>query len=139
MRQIPTKYKQLYQQNWKTIRTSVKQGRLKDVYHYPMLGISIQEIVGKVMANYNANVKVNVAFGFILQNRTTGELKFFHPSNNTFLFDTPRLLRSPADLKNLIDDVEQEDVLEYARLQRPSTNWIVERIICVRFDVFKLH
>ena len=141
LRKIPIKYKQIYQQNWKTIKTSVKQGRLKDVYHFPLLTINNQEIVGKVqdvMANYNANVKVNVAFGFILQNRTTAELKFFHPSNNTFLFDTPRLLRSPTDLKNLIDDIEQEDALEYARLQRPSTNWIVERIICVRFDVFKL-
>ena len=42
------------------------------------------------------------------------------------------------DYQTLVDDVEQEDAFEYARLQRPSTDWTVERIICVRFDVFKL-
>ena len=139
--QIPNEYKQIYQSNWKTIKKSVKQGRLKDVYHFPLIEQSNSEIASKlqqVITNYSDKIKINVAFGFILKNRTTEEWKFFHPSNNTMLFQTPRLLASPNDYRKLIEEVEQEDAFEYARLQRPSTNWIVDRVICVRFDVTKL-
>ena len=138
--QIPNKYIRLYQRHWNTIKTSVKQGRLKDVYHFPLVTTTNREIVGKVqevMTNYNDKVKINIAFGFILQNRTTAELKFFHPSNNTMLFEAPRVLSNPNDFHKLIDDIEHQDAVEYARSQRPSTKWTVERIICVRFDVFK--
>ncbi len=140
LQQIPDKYRQLYQRHWNTIKTSVKQGRLKDVYHFPLVTTTNQEIVDKVqevMANYD-KVKTNIAFGFILQHRTTAELKFFHPSNNNMLFEAPRLLNSPTDYQKLIDDIEQKDAFEYARSQRPSTKWTVERIICVRIDIFKI-
>ena len=99
------------------------------------------EIISKaqqMVANYNGRMKVNVAFGFILKNRSTDELKFFHPSNNTMLFTTPKLLETVTDFKNFLDDIERQDAFEYARVQRPSTNWTVERIVCVRFDVYKM-
>ncbi len=54
------------------------------------------------------------------------------------LFDAPRVLATPNDFNKLIDDIEQQDAKEYARSQRPTTKWTVERIICVRFEVFKL-
>ena len=141
LRRVPDEYKPIYQRHCKTIKTSVKQGRIKDVYHFPLYNANDTEIIDKVqdvIRNYDDRIKVNVAFGFILKNRITEELKFFHPSNNTMLFTTPRLLASPNDYRQFIDDVEHEDAFAYARLHRPTTQWIVERVICVRFDVFKL-
>ena len=138
---VPDQYKQLYQRHWKTIETSVKQGRIKDVYHYPLFTVNDTEIIDKVqevIRDYNDRIKINVAFGFILKNRITENLKFFHPSNNTMMFESPRLLANPNDYNQFIEDVEHQDAFEYARLQRPTTQWIVERVICVRFDVFKL-
>ena len=64
----------------------MKQGRLKDVYNFPILTTDNCEILRKaeeVVAKYDKKFSVNVAFGFILKNRTTNELKFLHPSNNT--------------------------------------------------------
>ena len=55
------------------------------------------------------------------------------------LFETPKLMQSASDYNELVDNIEQQDAFEYARLQRPSTNWTVERIICVRFDIFRLN
>ncbi len=139
--QVPNKYKRIYEKHWKTIKTSVKHGLLKDVYHFPLLTTTDREIVSRLKeltTNYSSKIKVNVAFGFILQERTSGLLKFFHPSNNTMLFDAPRVLATPNDFNKLIDDIEQQDAKEYARSQRPTTKWTVERIICVRFEVFKL-
>jgi hypothetical protein len=141
LQRVPVQFQPVYQRHWKTIKTSVKQGRIKDVYHFPLFTLTDTEISEKahaVIGNYNDNIKINVAFGFILENRTTGELKFFHPSNNTRLFPTPRLLASPNDYREFVDDVEHEDAFEYARVQRPTTEWVVKRVICVRFDVFKL-
>ena len=91
-----------------------------------------------MLKGYSNKIKVNVAFGFILYDRVSGSLKFFHPSNNTMLFETPRLLTNPNDIQNLVNDIEHQDVVEYARPLRPTTKWTVERIICVRFDVFRL-
>ena len=130
--QIPGEYQDIYKGSWSTIKTSIKQGRLiKDVYHFPILTNDNGEILRKgeeVVAKYNEKFKVNVAFGFILKDRTTDDLKFFHLSNNTMLFTLPRLLETPS---------EQQDAFEYARLHRPSTKWTVERTVCVRFDIYR--
>ena len=91
-----------------------------------------------MLTGYSSKIKVNVAFGFVLYDRVTGSLKFFRPSNNTMLFDIPRLLANLNDFQNLVNDIEHQDAVEYARSLRPTTKWTVERIICVRFDVFKL-
>ena len=87
---------------------------------------------------YNQDIKINIAFGFILKHVTTKEMKFFYPSNNILLFETPRHLRSIDDYHNLMNDVEYEDALSYAQALRPSTKWTVQRIICVIFDVYKM-
>ena len=138
--QIPEEYRKIYQQSWNTIKTSVKQGRLKDVYHFPLLSTSNNEILVKaqeVVARYNEKFKANVAFGFILRDRTADDLKFFHPSNNTMMFQHPRLIQTPSDYRQFIEDIDRQDAFEYARLHRPSTKWVVERIVCVRFDVYR--
>ena len=138
---VPDRYRQIYEQHWNTIKTSVKRGVLKDLYHFPLFTMNNNEIVSRLqetIGNYNGRIKINVAFGFILQNRDTDKLKFFHPSNNTMLFEAPRLLDNAGDYRRLVNDIEHVDAFEFARLQRPSTKWTVERIICVRFDIFKL-
>ena len=142
LQQVPDEYKQIYQRNWNTIKPSVKHGRLKDVAHYPLLSTDtdseIKSRLQETISKYTSKIKINVAFGFVLRNRSTDELRFFHPSNNTMLFDTPRLLANAVDYRKLEGDIEQQDAFEYARLQRPSTIWLVEKIICIRFDIFKL-
>ena len=141
LEQVPDEYKTIYQRHWKTIRPSVKRGLIRETHHYPLISGDIHtEIRTRLhsVLQIHDKIKINVAFGFILKHRATDELKFFHPSNNTMLFETPRLIANQADRQKLEDDVEVQDAFEYARLQRPSTKWIVKRIICVRFDVYKI-
>ena len=137
---VPSELHELYRQHWKTIQTSVRHGIFKDVYHFPLIGArdEIDLKLTEVLLKYKRPIKINIAFGFILRNRGTDDLKFYHPSNNTMLLDTPKLISTPEDRQELLDDVNREDALEYARQQRPSTNWTVEAIICVRFDVTNL-
>jgi hypothetical protein len=83
LQRLPEFYRPVYQKNWTTIRESLKRGRLRNMYHFPLFENNDREIMStaeKVVSNYNGRIKMNVAFGFILKNRTTEEVKFFHPS-----------------------------------------------------------
>ena len=92
---IPDGYEEIYQNNWSVIRERVKVGRFKDTYHFPLFTILDSEISQKVehvLGQYNQSIKINIAFGFVLKHVTTEDMKFFYPSNNTPLFETPRYL-----------------------------------------------
>ena len=136
---LPENHQKIYEKHWNTIQKSVKNWRFKDVYHFPLFGgENISNVINDVLKKYSQNVKVNSAFGFILRDRTTDDLKFFHPSNNSTMFDNPKLIQQPSDIQSLLDDLEKVDILEYARAQRPSSKWAVDKIICMRLDIFKL-
>ena len=136
---VPDRFRDIYRKNWSTIKTSVKKGRLKDVYHFPIS--PVDRIPGKlddILRNYDKSVKINVAFGYAMTSKTTGEIKFYHPSNNTMVFDTFQLVTGPSDANRIKDDIEREDLLEIARNSRVSTVWQIDEIICIRFDVVRL-
>ena len=139
---IEPQYIELYKRHWSTIKNSVKRGVFKDVYHfviYDYTMMQIKEFLDEVKRDMdNKRFKINAAFGFILQNRSTDELKFFHPSNNNKIWEIPQLIENTEDFTKLRDDLERDDAFEYARLQRPDTSWKVAKIICMRFDVIKL-
>ena len=139
---IEPQYIELYKRHWSTIKNSVKRGVFKDVYHfviYDYTMMQIKEFLDEVKRDMdNKRFKINAAFGFILQNRSTDELKFFHPSNNNKIWEIPQLIENTEDFTKIRDDLERDDAFEYARLQRPDTSWKVAKIICMRFDVIKL-
>ena len=143
LKKVQDHLRPLYRKHWHTIQKSFKRGVIKDVHHYPLFSGNDQEITTKLnetLGKYSGNIKINVAFGFALRKGFgyKDELRFFHPSNNTMLFKTPRLIENVDDRKKLEEDIEQVDGFAYAQSQRPSTEWTVEALMCVRFDVFKL-
>ena len=132
---VPEEYREIYKKKWNTL-TGEKRGFIKDIFHFPILDETdngIAKHLKDVVYSYkNVRVKLNVAFGFILQEGVHG-----HPSNNTTVFEFPKVIQNARDLANLLDDVEYVDALEYAKKHRPSTKWRVARIVCVRFNIFK--
>ena len=128
---IEPQYIELYRRHWSTVRNSVKRGVFKDVYHFVIYNYTttqIGEFLKEVKRDMgNIRFKINAAFGFILQNRSTDELKFFHPwpSNNNKIWEIPQLIENTEDFAKLRDDLEREDAFEFARLQRPDTSWKV--------------
>ena len=142
LRTLPDEFRDIYTRHLDTIKTRITRGRIRYVYHF----LITENYTPKVAAEYLSIIenehkdgcKINAAFGFILKNLETQELRFFHPSNNTRLFELPRLVENTQDYTNLLSDLEREDVMEYANTQRPSTKWRVVKIVCMRFDVYKL-
>ena len=136
---LPENQQVIYRRHWTTIQKSLKVWRFKDMHHFPLFGgENIDTLVTSVLEKYNQKIKINAAFGFILCDRATDKLKFYHPSNNSMMFESPKIIETPNDIKDLLNDVEKVDILEYARSQRPSSKWVVDKIICMRLDIFKL-
>ena len=134
---VDEEYRDMYKKHWKTV-SSQKIGMIKDIIHFPIYRMDDNEII-KVLNNVRekyARIKVNMSLGYILRNREDNALKFFHPSNNNMLFKVP--LKVDTDYKNLKDELLNTDWYEFVRQQRPSTKWLVEKIICIRFDIYKL-
>ena len=142
LQNVPEEYKEIYSRHYDTIRTRVFRGRIKYVYHFLMTenySLSLlDEYLSVIRADRENGYKLNAAFGFILKNVDTQELKFFHPSNNNTIFELPKRVLDEQDYENLREDLERRDVVEYANTQRPGTKWRVVKIVCMRFDVYKL-
>ena len=142
LQNVPEEYKEIYSRHYDTIRTRVFRGRIKYVYHFLMTenySLSLlDEYLSVIRSDRENGYKLNAAFGFILKNVDTQELKFFHPSNNNTIFELPKRVLDEQDYENLREDLERRDVVEYANTQRSGTKWRVVKIVCMRFDVYKL-
>lgn len=136
---VPNELKSLYQRNFDSIKTRVIRGRIKTMYHFLITdSYNISTYVDTVKSEQHGAIKLNAAFGFILKHIESNELRYFHPSNNSTIFKEPVIIGSERDYIKLLDDLEREDLMEYASLQRPSTKWRVVKLVCLRFDVYKL-
>ena len=142
LQDVSEEYKEIYTRHYNTIRTRVTRGRIKYIYHFLMIENYSPNLIEKYLAvnrdEHKKRSKLTAAFEFILRNLDTQELKFFHPYNNNMIFELTKLIVNDQDYKKLLDDLEREDVMEYANTHRPSTKWRVAKIVCMRFDVYKL-
>lgn len=137
---VSEEYRSLYRKHYNAIKTRVTKGRIKYVYHFLIDKTYDRALVdgflSKIQSNHKNGCKLNAAFGLILRNIGTDELRFFHSSLNTMVFDLPRIIKDTGDYRKLLEDLEKEDVLNYASLQRPSTAWVIAKIVSIRFDVY---
>ena len=66
--------------------------------------------------------KLNLSFGFVLFNNDIEEMQYHHTSaNNNRVFETPFLVCSREDLQQVRTALENLDVFEWARQQRPNS------------------
>ena len=141
---VEDEYKPIYRKHYQTIRTRVNKGRIRTMYHFLVAGDYTREKAKEYFSsiqlelNRENSYKINAAFGFILRNHRTQELKFFHPSNNSMLYELPVIVKKREDILKILDDLEKVDAIAYGLAHRPSTEWRMEKIVCVRVDVYKM-
>ena len=133
----------LYLRHWNTIRTEEVTGnRVQDRYNFTlhdMTASTFPEMVRRIFRQQITAFKINLSFGFILRNVETGELRYYHSSqNNSRFFDVPHLIRTEEDLERFLEELSRHDMLEYIRQQRPDTKWVVHLLTNVTFYVNKL-
>ena len=102
------------------------------------MGELVQD-VERVFEDQTTVFKLNLSFGFILFNNDTEQMQYHHSSaNNNRVFETPFLIRNREDLQQVLSALENLDVFEWARQQRPNSKWIVMDITNATFYVTKL-
>ena len=134
----------LYLRHWKFIRTRENTGnRVQDRYNFAlheMTASTFPEMVRRIFTQQSIAFTINLLFGVMLRPVETGELRYYHPSqNNTRFFDVPHWIQNEEDLEKFLDDLSRHDILEYIRQQRPDTKWVVQLITNVTFNVNKIN
>jgi hypothetical protein len=81
-----------------------------------MTASTFPEMVRSLYRQQTTAFKISLPFGFILRHIETGELRYYHASqNNARFFETPHLIRAEEDLERILEDVSRHDILEYIR------------------------
>ena len=131
----------IYRKHWKKIKDSVKKGKLRDTYNFRLIALDLEylsQLVDDTFGKQKNAFKVNAAFGFILRNNETGELRYHYASSNTRIFNAPFLIQNKLDLMSFLDQFLLQDPLEYARLQRPNSKWVVDLVTNMTLFVYKI-
>ena len=127
------------QRNWSSIRTHTIHQKLKDIYNERISDLTdLKEIIQSIFEQQTSAFKLNLSFGFILKNNETGEVRYYYPSQNGFVFQEPLLITNHEDLENLLQKVADTDWLEYIRKQKPNSKWRVSLTCSVGIYIYKL-
>ncbi|KAJ7365748.1 hypothetical protein OS493_002464 [Desmophyllum pertusum] len=103
--------RECFKENWSNYIRTCHQVKEKtvDIYNYRLQnqGAELEEVLRHVFRQKRNAFKVNLAFGFILKNVETGEVRYFYPSQNGFVFDAPFLITNDADLDAFLEKIKR--------------------------------
>lgn len=101
---------------------------------------SLHQQLSQIFADQPTVFKINLSFGFILQNTETRALQCHQPSvNNNLVLEQPFLVSNQDDFELLYDQIRNIDSPEWVHQQRPSSKWVVDLIMNITWFVWKIH
>ena len=90
--------------------------------------------IDKVVKELKNAAKVNVSFGYIMQNIDTGEYRYFYGDKNNYVLDNMFQLSTAEDVKKFKEKIKELDIVEQVTVIRPNTKWRLVYITNVIFD-----
>jgi hypothetical protein len=128
--------------NKERISNSIRRSRrVQDRYNFALSTGTTEELLSFATTIFHEQrhpFKLNISFGFVLENILTDQLTYFYASKNNMLFDKPILVKNMIDLQAISGVLDQHDILDYCRLQRPNTTFVVAIVTNALFYVDKL-
>ncbi|XP_078601001.1 uncharacterized protein LOC144876010 [Branchiostoma floridae x Branchiostoma japonicum] len=133
----------LYRQKWSMIRTQFKRGQtIQDTYNFRLVSENPSDLADKVWAIFGDQqtvFKINLSFGFILQDGETGALRYFYPcENNNGFLPEPVQVENEDGIRRFLDKIEEVDHMEQARQERPNSKTVLQKMVNVTFYVHKI-
>lgn len=138
---IPDEFLDVYKENWGAIRTHHYKGKHQSMYNFRWKDGGKEapdwnESLDDVFKRQTKRFKINVSHSLVLHHRENDTYRFYHSSqNNARVFDKPRLINDPEDFQQFVEELNQTDVLEYARQQRPDSKWTVHSVVATTFFI----
>ena len=126
------------QENWASVRTHVVRGPVQTRYNHRFTTPDkrvLKEPLGELFDEQTTAFKVNLSFGFILKQKVTGRLRYYHSSNNCCgrYMEEPALITNRADFESFQERIQESDILQWAIAQRPNSDWVCEMATNVTF------
>ena len=86
--------------------------------------------LGHIFTDQTTAFKLNISYGFILRNRTSGRYRYYHSSCNCCgrHLDEPSLITNADTFENFLERIKEPDILKWALSQRPNSDWVVELV-----------
>ena len=85
-----------YRSPWSSIRTNRRRGRIQSTYNIRLTDLNTTSLhtLWNIFKTQSSAFKINLSFGFILRNKISGELRYFHSSKNVSgrFLDAPHLI-----------------------------------------------
>ena len=125
-------------ENWGSIRTHVVHGPVQTRYNRRLTSLDTRDLHEQLRVLFEeqtTSFKINCSFAFILKNKTTNRLKYYHSSNNCCgrLLEEPSLITNRADFDSFLERIREPDILQWAIAQRPNSDWVCELVTNVTF------
>ena len=130
-------------ENWASVRTHVVNGPVQTRYNRRLTSLDtreLQEPLRQLFEEQTTSFKINCSFAFILKNKTTNRLKYYHSSNNCCgrLLEEPALITNRGEFDQFLARIHQPDILQWTIAQRPNSDWVCEHVTNATFFVNKI-
>ena len=131
------------QENWGSVRTHVVHGPIQTRYNRRLTSLDMRDLHDQLFLLFDQQTtafKVNLSFGFILKQKVTGRLRYYHSSNNCCgrYMEEPALITNRADFDSFLERIREPDILQWAIAQRPNSDWVCELVTNATFFVNRI-
>ena len=130
-------------ENWASVRTHVVRGPVQTRYNRRLTTTNLRVLndpLGKLFNQQTVSFKINCSFGFILKDKVTSRLRYYHSSNNCCgrFLEEPSLITNRADFDSFLERIREPDILQWAIAQRPNSDWVCELVTNVTFFINRI-
>ena len=130
-------------ENWGSIRTHVVHGPVQTRYNRRLTSLDTRDLHEQLRVLFEeqtTSFKINCSFAFILKNKTTNRLKYYHSSNNCCgrLLEEPSLITNRGDFDRFLARIQESDILQWAIAQRPNSDWVCDHVTNATFFLNKI-
>ena len=125
-------------ENWASVRTHVVTGPVQTRYNHRLTSLDTRDLHEQLRVLFDQQTtafKINCSFAFILKNKTTNRLKYYHSSNNCCgrFLEEPSLITNRGDFDRFLARIQESDILQWAIAQRPNSDWVCEHVTNATF------
>ena len=131
------------QENWTSVRTHVVHGPVQTRYNRRLTTTNTRDFHDQLFLLFDQQTtafKINCSYGFVLREKQSGRLRYYHSSNNCCgrFLEEPSLVTNLQTFNTFLERIEETDVLQWAIAQRPNSDWVVELVTNATFLLNKI-
>ena len=130
-------------ENWDSVRTHVVNGPVQTRYNHRLTSLDTRDLhepLRELFQEQKTVFKVNCSYGFVLRDKVTSRLRYYHSSNNCCgrLLEEPSLIANRDDFDRFLARIAESDILQWVITQRPNSDWVCEHVTNVTFFLNKI-